>query len=230
MRPAPRAIPKRLPDTEQAVISIQGEVLDRPDIRLTDLSIGQLILDLGDGTPAYLTGSNVWLRSVFGYSSQACLSGKRRCTGYARQADCICQERLDYDVVFSSQESSEAFIHRVISTMNRRIPKGMDFVRTENAFGKGRILHPSGEPIIDAWALEPGESIGELLMGFPERHQRSALHVSRSVSAGSLFRIIRADFDIAGMSDSRTAAARMRARYPGRAEHQAALMCFDDED
>lgn len=216
MRPAPKEIPNRLPDAEQAVRSIQREVLDRSDTRLTDLSIGQLILDLSDGTPAYLTGSNVWLRSVFGYSSQACLSGKRRCTEHARQVDCICQERLDYDVVFSSQESAEAFILRFISMMNRRIPKGMDFVRTENAFGRGRIIHPNGESIIDAWALEPGESIGELLMGFPERHQRSALHVSRSVSAGSLFRIIRADFDIERMSGARTTAAKMRDRYPGR--------------
>jgi len=188
---------------------IKREVLDRPDIRLTDLTIGQLILDLGDGTPAYLTGSNVWLRSIFG-KTVFCDTGKRRCTPHARQVGCACLDRLDYDIVLSSKESAEAFIVRMLSTLNRRVPQGHEFTRSENAFGNGRIVHSAGDPIIDVWHLETGESIGELLLGYPEAYQRSALHVSHHITAGSLFRIVRADFDI-----ERAARARRESRYPG---------------
>lgn len=204
MRAAPGRIPKTLPDTGNAVRMIQREVLDRPDTRLTDLSIGQLILDLNDGTPAYLTGSNVWLRSVFG--------GVPGCPEICRRAsDCLCS-RLDYDVVFSSDAATERFLTGTLWILNRRIPEGhAPFVRDTNSFDNGRIRHPNGEAIIDAWSLDPGESIGELLMGYPEAYQRSALHVSQHITAGSLFRIVRADFDV-----SRIGRASRHSRYPGR--------------
>lgn len=206
MRAAPRRIPTKLPDAAQAVRSIQREVLDRPDTRLTDLSIGQLVLELGDGTPIYLTGSNVWYRSVFG--------GVPGCPEVCRRATrCLCSQ-LDYDLVLSSEESAEAFVERVLCTLNRRLPSDRRFTRETNSFGNGRIVHPDGRGIIDAWALGEGESIGELLLGYPELHQRSALHVSRSVSAGSLFRIVRADAELTLVRNDRLRRATV-TRYPG---------------
>ncbi len=203
-------IPSRLPDTEQAVESVRTEALDRPDIRLADLSIGQLILELSDGSPTFLTGSNVWLRAVFGRSSDVCRSRRRRCTEHSREIDCLCQERLDYDVVLSSKESVERFIEGSLSILNSRLPKSHRYLRTRNSFANGRIIDPSGANIIDAWSLDPGESIGELLMSYPEAYQRAAIHVGHTVSAASLFRIVRADFDIRCIG--RTARS---SSYPG---------------
>lgn len=209
MRQAPGPFPKKLPDIAGTACAIQREVIDRPDIRLTDMSIGQLILDLSDGTPAYLTGSNVWLRSIFGRSSRACLVGERKCTEHARQVDCICQERLDYDVVLSSKESAERFIDGVLSTLDTRLPKSHRYERTMNAFGSDRLVMPDGTPIVDAWFLQEGESIHELLMGYPEDHQRSAYYVSHSPTPASLIRLARP-----GLRSH--AFPRMDDRYPGR--------------
>lgn len=170
MRPAPRSFPKTLPEIPVTAFRIQKDVIDRPDIRLTDMSIGQLILDLSDGTPAYLTGSHVWLRAIFGM---------------------VPDEKLDYDIVLSSKESAERFITGALSTLNRRLPRTHAFKRTTNLFGSDRLVMPDGTALIDAWYLQEGESIHELLMGYPKDHQRAAYYVSHTPTPASLIRLAR---------------------------------------
>jgi hypothetical protein len=128
-----------------------------------------------------------------------------------RHPDCICQEQLDYDIVLSNDVAAERFILGSLSLLNRRAPKGMEFERTQNSFGYGRIVHPSGQAIIDAWALGPGESIGELLMAYPERYQRSALHVGWGATSGSLIRVVCAETK----QMTELAVKRHQSRYPG---------------
>jgi hypothetical protein len=210
MRAAPGRIPKTLPDAATSVSMIQREVLDRPDTRLTDMSIGQLVLSLSDGTPAYLTGSNVWFRAVFG--------GVPGCTGVCRRRidkrrfgsmHCLCSQ-LDYDVVFAAKDAAERFIKGCLSLLNARLPSGTEFTRTDNSFGNGRIVHPDGSAIIDAWHLEEGESIAELLLGYPEPYQRAAIQLGWTIGPGSLTQVVQTS------RQRDLLIARHESNYPGR--------------
>ncbi len=172
MRKAPPVRPNKLPDIAATAKKIQ-KIVDRPSNRLGDISIGQLAEMLSDGTPAWLTGSTVWLPAVFDQDPD---------------------RDGDYDVVFSSRASAELFVRGALTELNRRAPKGQEFKAVTNALGGSRILHPDGEGVIDAWYVEEGESIHELLMAYPRHtgdHIRCAYHLTRSPSAASLIRIVK---------------------------------------
>ncbi len=172
MRKAPGPMPSKLPDMAASAKRIQ-KIVDRPSNRLGDISIGQLAEMFSDGTPAWLTGSTVWLPAVF-----------------EKDPD----RDGDYDVVFSSKASAERFVNGTLFELNRRAPKGQEFRTVVNALGGIRILHPDGEGVIDSWFLEEDESIHELLMAYPRHtgdHIRCAYHLTRSPSAASLIRIVK---------------------------------------
>lgn len=169
MRPAPGPVPKKLPNVSDVTRMII-KMMNRPDIRLADHSIASLWETFGDGTPAWITGSNVWMPAVYG-------------VGLAEPAD--------YDVVFMTPEGCDRFVKGALSELNRRLPPGTkQYTLGQSKFGSHRILHPDGRGIIDAWSLGSSESIGEVLMTYPHPYQRAAFLLSRSPSPGCLFRVV----------------------------------------
>lgn len=172
MRPAPRQINKsQMPSVADAARMIQRTV-DHKWARLGDASIGSLVMKFSEGSPAWLTGSSVWLSAVFGLPPD--LSG-------------------DLDVVFADRNALERFTNGVVKELNRRLPDDMPgrYELSVNALGGARILHPDGRGVIDAWHLGDNESIGELVMAFPGGdHVHCAYYISQSPSSGCLFRIV----------------------------------------
>lgn len=203
MREAPQKIPSTLPNIRETAAFIQKEVIDRPDIRLADMSIGRLILDASDGSPTYLVGSNVWVRAVFG------MNPRERYPGFMP----------DYDVILSSESACEGFIANAIALLNTRLPSGVRYSRTQNAFGHGRIMDHKGTPLIDAWALRNDQSIAEELMTFPAAYQRAAYQVTRDPNP-LLLRIIMIEDILSGEVEYQKmksmGAQKYRDRYPGR--------------
>lgn len=200
MRDAPRPLPSKLPNVTDIAKMIQ-RAIERPDIRLGDYSIGQLLEELGDGTPAWLTGSNVWMPAMFGEALDP---------------------PGDYDVVFATQEAATRFAERAVSVLNHRIPATAGEYRiTDNKFGSGRITHPDGKHVIDAWSLGDSETIGEVLMSYPRPYQRAAYYVSRNPSPGCVFRIAPGSGDEIVPVPSkpgifaRISAKKSRSSYPG---------------
>lgn len=186
-QPPTRIMPQCLPDIERAAARIQREAVDRPDRRLADASIGQLVLSLTT-KPAYLTGSNAWLRAIY---------------------DAECPAGLDYDVVLSSEAEAQRFIQGCIESLNRRMPESHRFSTSTTMFGSARIVDPSGVPIIDAWHLDAGESIAELIMGYPHEHQRAAYLIGVNPGPSGLVRLAR-------RAERRMAVGKMRSSgYPG---------------
>jgi len=181
--PIPR---KKLPNVMEMEIEIRRRVVDRPDPRLGDMSIGQLVSSTAlHGSPVYLVGSHVWTWAVFGQGLPV-------------------REKTDYDLLFSSDDSVESFLTKAIDGLNRRLPKHVRYTRAMNSFGNGRVLHPSGESIIDAWSLCPNESIAEALMDFPEEYQRAALPLTEGAG---LIRIV-------------AKGPQRKNKYPGRRQEQ----------
>ena len=203
MRAAPGPIPKKMPDVATAAKQIQ-RILDRPDVRLGDASIGSLIELFSDGTPVWLTGSNVWLPAVYGESPVG----------------------ADYDVVFSDPTAADRFVKGVVAELNRRVPSGAGkYTLGATIFGSGRIFHPDGKGVIDAWTLGDNDSICETLMSYPEPHQRCAYYVSRSPSPGCVFRIAN-DGQAQRLKKSSIFGRISQAatnNYPGRAEAKQPL-------
>lgn len=184
MRDAPGPIPEELPGAAPAVEQIYREVLVRPNARLTGLTPMELIDGASPpstGRQAYLVGSNVWLHAVFGGVPQ-----RGHVTGTPDVPCpihmCPCSADLDYDIIFSSAEAAEGFLVAALLILNRRAPTDRQFTRTRNAFGaglpgSGRISHPDGSHVIDAWHLIPGQTITEEIMRFPRVYQRAAVHI-----------------------------------------------------
>ncbi len=212
MRPAPRAIDKAtMPSVAEAAKMIQRTV-NRPWPRLEDTSIGELVETCGDGTPAWLTGSMVWLTAVFGMPPD--VNG-------------------DFDVVFSTKESAAKFVHGAVCVLNGLLPQGhKKFEASTNALGGSRIVHPDGKHVIDAWCLGDNESISELIMAYPGGvHNRCAYYLSRTPSPGCLFRIVTVNEEKERMDNSSYAGkkpaapsllgsllsgiSRARSSYPG---------------
>ncbi len=188
MRSAPRKFDvKKMPSIMDAAKMIQ-KIVDRPQNRLGDASVGSLVELFSDGTPAWLTGSTVWLPAVFG--------------------DNPVQDG-DFDIVFSSKESCARFVAGAVGELNRRIPTDhKKFEAGTNALGGSRILHPDGKGVIDAWFLGENESIAELVMAYPGgSHYKCAYYISRSPNPGCLFRLVNVSEEKASLDDT---------AYPGR--------------
>lgn len=203
MRAAPRPLSKNLPKLQDIAAMIQHRVVDRPDIRLGDYSIGQLVEELGDGTPTWLTGSNVWMPAMFGE---------------------MLPEPSDYDIVFATQAAATRFLDLARYQLNRRLPPDMRtrYELANNKFGSGRLLHPNGTILMDVWSLGDSETIGEVLMGYPHAYQRAAYYLSRTPSPGCIFRIANDGSEAREAKDkkpsifSRIARSRATSTYPGR--------------
>lgn len=162
MRAAPGSIPKVMPSIEKATKNIVY-LLDKPRERLLGKSVSELVNTFSDGTAKWLTGSTVWLPAVFD------------------QVD----ENTDIDIVFASKDAAERFI---VGALNN-LP---GYTRTTNTWGSGRILHPDGAHVIDAWSLEDDESIEELLLTYPNDYQRCAYFITWGGSSPAyLTRIIK---------------------------------------
>lgn len=207
MRPAPGPIPDTLPDILKTSVEIQ-RIIDRPDTRLGDASIGALVRKFGRNSPAWLTGSNVWLPAIFEQQSDS-----------------------DYDIVFYDPTSAGHFVVGVLGELNRRAPAGAGaYTMGSTGFGSSRIVHPGGKGIIDVWCLGNNESIGELLMGFPHAHQRCAFYLSENPSPGCLFRLVRPKFFGVGLFDR--IASSSSTNYPGkiRSEKSPEPMIVKQED
>jgi hypothetical protein len=172
VREAPRPLPGKLPSIPESAKRLQ-RIVDRPQNRLADLSVGCLVELAGDGTPAWLTGSTVWLPAVF--SEDPIRDG-------------------DFDIVFSSRESTETFVKRALTELNRRAPRGQEFTVATNALGGSRILHPDGRGVIDAWYVGEDQSIAELLVAYPRHtgdHICCAYLLGRNPTPANLLRIVR---------------------------------------
>jgi len=187
-RPAPGPIPRPLPDQEQAARLIE-KFVNAPRVVLGDATLRNLIETYSDGTPVWLTGSSVWMPAVFSMDPPS---------------------DNDYDLVFSTQAACDRFVNGFMAEMNARVP-GFTYKKGASQFGATRIFAPDNSSrvrslgnifaqiqagakgIVDAWALEPGESIAEVLMSYKENYQRCAYLMNRSVagSAGALTRIVR---------------------------------------
>lgn len=162
MRAAPGSIPKVMPTLDQATKNIVY-LMDKPRARLKGYCISELVNTYADGSPKWLTGSTVWLPAVF------------------NQVD----ENTDLDIVFSSKDAAERFIVGALGVLP-------GYTRAANTWGSGRILHPDGTHVIDAWALEDDESIEELLLTYPNDYQRCAYFMTWSgASPAYLTRIIK---------------------------------------
>ena len=162
-RPAPAPLPTTLPDHDTAFRHIL-KVINTPRVRLYDLCIDALVENYCDGSPCWLTGSNVWMPAVFGMDPDP---------------------NADFDIVFETQNACDRFTDGVLKSLS-----GFSFTKGESGFGATRILHPDGKGVIDAWAI-PGHSIAELLVGYQDNYQRAAFSMSRSPTAGSLTRLVR---------------------------------------
>lgn len=172
MREAPGPIPSTLPSTTDACRKIKAAV-DRSNTRLADLSLAKLVTYEHGGEPAWLTGSTVWMPAVFGQEPD---------------------REGDFDVVFSSRAATKAFSDRAVAELNQRAPRGKRFTTATNKLGGTRICHPDGEGVIDAWHLEEGESIAELVMAYPTHtgvHIRCAYLLTGAADPSSLLRIVR---------------------------------------
>jgi hypothetical protein len=188
-RPAPGPIPYTLPSLEDSAKLIEHWA-NAPRMRLGDMSIRQLVESFGDGSPVWLTGSSVWMPAVFLQPPPT---------------------DNDIDLIFASASACERFINGVMSELNRRIP-GHTFTRGASALGASRILPPTKERpveegfnwrriaaakessgLVDAWALQRGESAAEVLMSYKHDYQRCAYLMDRSMTgkAGAITRIVR---------------------------------------
>ncbi len=159
-----------MPSIGDAAKKIQN-IVDRPQNRLGDASIGSLVELFSAGSPAWLTGSTVWLPAVFGDDP-------------VRDGD--------FDIVFYNKEATAKFVAGVLGDLNRRAPVGHRFDSTTNALGGTRITHPDGKGVIDAWHLGDNESIAELIEAYPgARHYKCAYQISKNPTAGNLLRLVK---------------------------------------
>jgi hypothetical protein len=160
-----------MPTISEAARMIQREI-DRPRTRLTDATLASLVHDFSDGTAAWLTGSTAWLPAVYGIDPDP---------------------NGDLDVVFATQAACDRFVRGTLAVLNSVRPQGCKpYTLKTTARGGARILHPDGSHVIDAWALGECESIGELLLAYPDvgDHIKCAFYISKNPSVGCLFRLI----------------------------------------
>jgi len=144
-------------------------ILDRRTERLTRANLSSLVLDFARGTPAWITGSTVWLPALFGM---------------------VPDPDGDLDVVFATQEACDRFVRGTLAVLNVVRPGHR---ATRNARGGRRILSPQGAQLIDAWSLEGFDSIENMLLAYPATHlliemlfgvsQRDPLVLSWSMAA-----------------------------------------------
>jgi hypothetical protein len=187
MRPPPGRMPGKLPSTEVAGRNIK-HLVDKARERLSGLSLRTLLEAYGDGSPKWLTGSTVWLPAVYD----------------------MVEYDTDLDIVFQDREACQFFAEGTLEALNREIATtppttaptthpappvplgGGKYTMSSNRWGSGRIVHPDGKHVMDIWSLETDESIAELLMSYPEAHQRCAYFLSwNAPDASMLTRIVK---------------------------------------
>lgn len=201
MRPARKFEKAKMPSPAEATTLIK-KVCERPNVRLADLSVNDMVRFGGVGSSIWLTGSSVWLPASFGEMP-------------ARD--------VDLDIVFEDPAALQVFCRRVLETLNckmlgvisiKEFPVGFKgFTVVENKLGGARILHPDGNGVIDMWHLAENQSIAELVSDYPgETYIRCAWHLTSAPSVGSLLRLAREDVSF----DKVMNAEKMSSGYPGR--------------
>lgn len=195
--------PKRPLPSKPAPIDVASKKIAKfistPRTRICDSSLQELFESFSDGTPAWLTGSSVWLPAV--YNEEPDRDG-------------------DMDVIFATQAAAARFLKNVVAELDRRAPAGQRFVITNNSFGSGRILHPDGKPVFDIWACTDDQTIHEALLQYPaDRPEiRCAYLLSRSPTGACLVRMLPQKEKTAGgiFDGIRNMPVAKSGGYPGR--------------
>lgn len=160
-----RPAPGSIPDKMPDVDKVNRNLVhltDAPRERLAGYSISGLVQAYTSGS-VWLTGSTVWLPAVFD----------------------VVDHDTDADLVFADSKACTKFVDSVLAELNAQ--KGGYYLERS-----GRICHPDGKNVIDAWSLQDDETIEEVLMAYPHDYQRAAFFMSWGApTACSLTRIIK---------------------------------------
>ena len=194
----PINIPPRMPPPEEVVNKFL-EFFARPLPALSGLSLRQLfgwedvldehaarfaLLELDNPVPevdiaaklpmtnrAWVVGSTIWRPAVL---NQPFPTNK------------------DIDIIFADQGAAMEFIGKAFAKLSAVDGKEYYHIAPNNVGGHKLINTMTGNGIIDAWDLEPGQTIAEHLMGFKHPHERVAVSVAaRQDDMNALTRIVK---------------------------------------
>lgn len=209
-RPAPRPVPKVMPSMATACEFIE-KYLNAPRMRLGDLSIRQLVDTYSTG-PVWLTGSTVWMTAVFDEPPppdndiDLIFGDPYDCNRFVQRVMGELNRRApgyEYKPATSAFGAQKILFPEppkpLLEAEVTAVPTGPNLYwngpwRHCKLSSQSTAERNKDRGVLDAWPLEPGESVGEVLMSYQHDHQRCAYSMARSIAGNpaALTRIVRA--------------------------------------